>query len=63
MSKYSEFYDLMESWTTDIRGSRQAINCIVEFLADDVYWLKQNISVVDIEFLKQLVTKLHGEAK
>ena len=58
MSKYSEFYDLMESWTTDSKGSSQAINCLVEFLSDDTYWLKQNISEADKETLKQIAAKL-----
>lgn len=34
------------------------INILVEFLAEDVFWLKSNISQVDIAVLKELVNKL-----
>ena len=34
------------------------INILVEFLAEDVFWLKSNISQVDKATLKELVSKL-----
>lgn len=34
------------------------INILVEFLAEDVFWLKSNISQVDKAVLKELVNKL-----
>lgn len=34
------------------------INTVVQFLAEDVLWLRENISTVDKLMLKELVAKL-----
>lgn len=40
------------------RRSKQIINVCVDFLTEDPVWLKENISQVDKEILKEIVNKL-----
>lgn len=42
---------LLDDWFNSSNGkqSKNIINCLVEFLTEDTYWLNQNISVVDRE--------------
>ena len=43
--------DMLEEWTNNPKQAKNIINCLVEFLTGDMYWLKENISKVDREAL------------
>lgn len=41
--------DMLDDWSGDHKQAKNLINCLVEFLVEDPYWLNENISVVDRE--------------
>ena len=47
----SEVEALLEEWQQNAKQAKNLINCLVEYLFDDPYWLKTNISQVDRETL------------
>ena len=55
--------DLLGEWTNNPKQAKNIINCLVEFLTGDMYWLNENISRVDRETLVTAAKRLeHGEA-
>ncbi len=55
--------DLLDEWTNNPKQAKNIINCLVEFLAGDLYWLNENISKVDRETLVAAAKRLeHSEA-
>ena len=55
--------DLLDEWTNNPKQAKNIINCLVEFLTGDMYWLNENISRVDRETLVTAAKRLeHGEA-
>ena len=55
--------DLLDEWTNNPKQAKNIINCLVEFLAGDMYWLNENISKVDRETLVAAAKRLeHREA-
>ncbi len=55
--------DLFDEWTNNPKQSKNIINCLVEFLTGDMYWLNENISKVDRETLVAAAKRLeHGKA-
>ena len=42
---------LLDEWTDNSKQAKNIINCLVEFLTADMYWLNQHISKVDRETL------------
>jgi hypothetical protein len=55
--------DLLDEWTNSPKQAKNIINCLVEFLAGDLYWLNENISKVDRETLVAAAKRLeHSEA-
>lgn len=55
---YSKFSELTDEWCNSPRSSKQIINCLVEFLAEDLDWLDQCISKVDRETLVSIAKRL-----
>lgn len=56
---YEQFYSLMDSWHDDDRlgfkrSSKQILNCITEYLTDDLSFVANNISDMDREYLIKL---------
>lgn len=49
-----ELHEVLTAASETIRP-KQLINVIVEFLAEDVYWLNENISQVDKETLRKII--------
>ena len=55
--------DLLDEWTNNTKQAKNIINCLVEFLTGDMYWLNENISKVDRETLVAAAKRLeHSEA-
>jgi len=55
--------DLLDEWTNNKKQAKNIINCLVEFLTGDMYWLNANISKVDRETLVAAAKRLeHSEA-
>lgn len=55
--------DLLDEWTNNTEQAKNIINCLVEFLTGDMYWLNDNISKVDRETLVAAAKRLeHREA-
>ena len=55
--------DLLDEWTNNPKQARNIINCLVEFLTGDLYWLNENISRVDRQTLVAAAKRLeHSEA-
>lgn len=55
--------DLLDEWTNNPKQAKNIINCLVEFLTGDLYWLNENISKVDRETLVAAAKRLeHSEA-
>jgi hypothetical protein len=55
--------DLLDEWTNNPKQAKNIINCLVEFLVGDLYWLNENISKVDRETLVAAAKRLeHSEA-
>ena len=55
--------DLLDEWTNNPKQAKNIINCLVGFLAEDMYWLNENISRVDRETLVAAAKRLdRGEA-
>lgn len=55
--------DLLDEWTNNPKQAKNIINCLVEFLSGDLYWLNENISKVDRETLVAAAKRLeHSEA-
>lgn len=50
--------DAVEKWLNEQGSSTAVINCLVEELTCDLYWLDQNISSIDRQILKEVVGKL-----
>ena len=59
----SHVSDLLDEWTNNQKQAKNIINCLVEFLTGDMYWLNENISKVDRETLITAAKMLeHGNA-
>lgn len=43
--------ELLDDWAENPKQAKNLINCLVQFLSEDIYWLKSNISKVDAEIL------------
>jgi len=55
--------DLLDEWTNNPKQAKNIINCLVEFLTGDLYWLNENISIVDRQTLVAAAKRLeHSEA-
>ena len=52
---------LLDEWTDNSKQAKNIINCLVEFLTADMYWLNHNISKVDRETLILAAKKLEGK--
>ena len=50
--------DLLDEWTNNPKQAMNIINCLVEFLTYDLYWLNENISRVDRETLVAAAKRL-----
>lgn len=49
----------LDSWLdSENNQAKNIINCLVSWLAEDPYWVIENISQVDKEILKELVGKM-----
>lgn len=56
---YKEADKLFSAWSE--HNSKQLINFIVEYLAEDIYWLNSNISKVDKQTLIQIGKHLENK--
>ena len=55
--------DLLDEWINNPKQAKNIINCLVEFLTGDLYWLNENISRVDRQTLVAAAKRLeHSEA-
>ena len=54
----AQISDLLDEWTDNSKQAKNIINCLVEFLTADMYWLNQHISKVDRETLILAAKKL-----
>ena len=54
----AQISDLLDEWTDNSKQAKNIINCLVEFLTADMYWLNQHISEVDRETLILAAKKL-----
>jgi len=52
--------ELLDDWADNPKQAKNLINCLVQFLSEDIHWLKSNISKVDAEILGSLA-KATGE--
>lgn len=52
--------ELLDDWADNPKQAKNLINCLVQFLSEDIHWLKSNISKVDAEILASLA-KATGE--
>ena len=43
--------ELLDDWAENPKQAKNLINCLVQFLSEDIHWLKSNISKVDAEIL------------
>lgn len=43
--------ELLDDWAENQKQAKNLINCLVQFLSEDIHWLKSNISKVDAEIL------------
>lgn len=58
----SQVSDLLDEWANNPKQAKNIINCLVEFLTGDLYWLNENISKVDRETLVAAAKRLeHSE--
>ena len=55
----SEVTAIFDQWTEE--KPEQFINFIVEYLAEDLYWLNENISKVDREVFLKIAARLEQE--
>lgn len=46
--------ELLDDWAENPKQAKNLINCLVQFLSEDIRWLKTNISKVDAEILASL---------
>lgn len=61
MPNYSlrtEVNELLDTWSNDGSQAKHIINCLVEFLYADGWWLDKNISSYDRERFKEMAEKL-----
>ena len=54
----AQISDLLDEWVDNSKQAKNIINCLVEFLTADMYWLNQHISKVDRETLILAAKKL-----
>ena len=54
----AEVEALLKEWVDNPRQHKNILNCLVDFLADDLHWTKANMSTVDKEVLKELARNL-----
>ena len=54
----AQISDLLDEWADNSKQVENIINCLVEFLTADMYWLNQHISEVDRETLILAAKKL-----
>ena len=47
----AQISDLLDEWVDNSKQAKNIINCLVEFLTADMYWLNQHISEDDRETL------------
>ena len=57
----AQISDLLDEWTDNPKQAKNIINCLVEFLTSDMYWLNQYISKIDRETLILAAKKLEGK--
>lgn len=50
--------NLLDAWTNEPNQTKNIINCIVSWLAEDPCWLIDNISQVDKEILKEITGRM-----
>lgn len=55
----SEVTSIFDQWSEE--KPKQFINFIVEYLAEDLYWLNDNISKVDREVFLKIAARLEQE--
>lgn len=55
--------DLLDEWSNSSKQAKNIINCLVEFLTCNTYWLDEHISEVDRETLVAAAKSLeHSDA-
>ena len=54
--------DLLDEWANNPKQAKNIINCLVEFLAEDMDWLNENISRVDRKTLVSVSNRLERGA-
>lgn len=54
----AQISDLLDEWVDNSKQAKNIINCLVEFLTADMYWLNQHISEDDRETLILAAKKL-----
>ena len=56
--------DLLDEWANNPKQAKNIINCLVEFMTGDMYWLNKNIDKADRKTLVSAAKKIeHGEAQ
>lgn len=50
----AQVLELLDDWAKNQKQAKNLINCLVQFLTEDIHWLKSNISKVDAEILASL---------
>lgn len=56
-----EVTNLLNDWVDNEKQAKNIINCLVQFLTEDVYWLDKNISKVDREILIAVAKRLEQQ--
>lgn len=51
--------ELLDDWAKNQKQAKNLINCLVQFLTEDIHWLKSNISKVDAEILAKATGATH----
>jgi hypothetical protein len=59
MSNRSEVEELLESWSQEPNQAKNIINCLIEFLTDDLYWLNENIKDSDRELFYSVANHVY----
>ena len=54
----AQISDLLDEWEDNPKQAKNIINCLIEFLTADMYWLNWHISKVDRETLILAAKKL-----
>ena len=54
----AQISDLLDEWEDNPKQAKNIINCLIEFLTADMYWLNWHISKADRETLILAAKKL-----